>query len=140
MKKRFEWDTDDTAAEFLRKLDGHLAKWADDQRDNERNFGPRKFIQDLWFLISAQRGPDNGDWYLKQQTTALIRYLTLPRVASIGGADVNDYVTDSTSTVPGEYHFMDHVKFALVRLGYDVVISNATSVGKSCLFFERSPK
>lgn len=43
------------------------------------------YAQQLWDILTALRGPDSGDEYLKVHTTAFIRGLAFPRWAETSG-------------------------------------------------------
>jgi hypothetical protein len=80
----------------------------------------RKGVYDV---LTALRGPDNDDWDLKDQTTAVIRYAALGRVAlGDAGAIVHrDHPTYALARqnfgALYEPHFMGHAKLAFAALG-----------------------
>lgn len=94
---------------------------------NERNSSYYEGINDteggkLWSILTALRGPDDGDGSLKKATTAVIRHHIGVHAANLGGAVANP---DSETLALfrrnfafGSYnHFIFHAKLAFIALG-----------------------
>jgi hypothetical protein len=110
-----EISKDATAKEILDAIDGWAAA-----ADNARGWDtwPKEPTK-LWDILSAMRGPDNGDGRLKQATTAVLRGLVLPHLAG-GRADVAGGTLESVrktvhyeASQRSDLHFLDHIQFAV---------------------------
>lgn len=114
MKLTFEWDTNDSAAKFLRKFDAFCKEQSKKDIDWFLNFS-----SDLWALLTALRGPDDGNDLLKMDTTAIIRKRTMPNIAS-RKAMVDDRKISKLldySDLTGSIHFLNHIRSAVYALG-----------------------
>lgn len=93
-----------TAKEVLKAVN----TWADNAE--------LKQAKQLWFILTALRGPDNGSDNLKSATTALVRGYSLPDLARRGGADYQ-YVeepdirelAEGVQKYDGQRHFLTHI-------------------------------
>lgn len=99
-----------TAKEVLAFID----QWADS--------APKEEVKNLWSVLTALRGPDNGDHKLKLCTTAVIRGLTLPILSKSNGAFNNDGrygepVISLGDVSPEDFHFWSHITSAAKYLG-----------------------
>lgn len=113
MKINLEFDTNDGAVSFLKKLDEGLVR--------DRFHG--KFDEDLWTLLTALRGPDDEDGELKRKTTAFVRAATLPALAQYNCASVY-YVGSGwrvAHTLMIGDHFSEHVRRALGLVGFPYI-------------------
>lgn len=70
-------------------------------------------VRMLWNFLTALRGPDSGDWVLKEHTTSRIRQV-VERFAWHGGAKVNGGLVDKSVLVPD--HFSSHIRYAGLAL------------------------
>lgn len=93
-----------------------------DEIDTVLEQGDRAAAQ-LWNVLSALRGPDDGDWLLKTQTTEPIRRTAFPKVAAksdtlkgYSGIPADFYGKEFTRPI-GSSHFAEHVRSAANALG-----------------------
>jgi hypothetical protein len=73
----------------------------------------------LWDVLTALRGPDNGDRVLKARTTAVIRQHSVPALADLSHAFVLG--ASSVECPPLPDHFHHHIRRAARALGVKVV-------------------
>jgi len=82
------------------------------------------YARALWHVLTALRGPDSNDEFLKRETTAKIRYAIGIRLGFACGPIVVEGIPKlprGLPTTPEDNHFQDHVAFAieaLEKLGY----------------------
>jgi hypothetical protein len=85
----------------------------------------------LWTVLTALRGPDNGDTALKSQTTARIRSKAFPRCAaryesaahqraSFYRGEPTEIVVDLANNGHFDSHFVSHAESAAKVLGLKV--------------------
>lgn len=82
----------------------------------------RRDKQDLWLILSALRGPDNGDENIKQLTTARIRHrigIDLALADELGISINGDNGSIDTDHITGSEHFMFHIIWAKKALERD---------------------
>jgi hypothetical protein len=88
-----------------------------------------KTAKDLWAILTALRGPDNGDNKSKDLTTALIRAKVVPLASDCVGAICHDHdlwedagkrrvdaIELSYNQINGIPHFFTHAKWAFEAL------------------------
>jgi hypothetical protein len=106
----------------------------DPQTMHEALFVIQKFFEDknidfyekkkLWDVLTALRGPDDGNDYSKNATTGVVRYYALGPILNEDpiGAVVNkdraSFVIDRSS-FSGTSHFSDHIRKAFSVLELD---------------------
>ncbi len=112
-----------TASDVLSNIESSLPSMSDKEK--------RK----LWSVLTALRGPDDGDDAIKAYTTAVIRRHSLPTLANIAGAMVAGCTwCDNGSEAPEmrlsdvhmvklskKDHFLDHLADAADALGIPMI-------------------
>lgn len=80
-------------------------------------------VTKFWMLLSVMRGPDNCNEKLKYHTTAVIRKLIFPDIASRAGASINEInkyisINKMAELYPNriDQHFYNHIKLVEVSI------------------------
>lgn len=91
----------------------------------------------LWNVLSALRGPDSGDYNIKESFTEVIRTAAFPATAQSGARNIpatfayRDYKTNlGTRQEAQPSHFRSHARAAFEALGLNPDIVNEELYGK----------
>lgn len=87
--------------EVITALDKYFAK------------APHRQSLNLWYLLTALRGPDNEDYSAKKASTAILRYIIFPRACQVERMGLWEKGNkEDIKIIDSAQHFNNHILYA----------------------------